>query len=72
MTPTATRRQATEADLVVGAIVYKGAGSVAYRIWAVRPSWNGEWLEAAVVKTTSKTTPGLPFCYPASTYTVES
>ena len=37
------RKQATDADLTEGTIVYKGNGSTAWEIWLVRENTNG-WV----------------------------
>lgn len=55
MTNTATnaaRRPAVAADLVKGAIVYKGQGKVAYRVWAVN-----SYGKAGLVKATTEQDP---------------
>jgi hypothetical protein len=58
------RREATAADIVVGAHVYKGNGKTLYRVWAVI----GE--HAGVVKATTPKDPTRGTFYPFSAYTV--
>jgi hypothetical protein len=51
---TGNRRQATDADLTVGAIVYKGSGSVAWEIWTVLPANDLHPVYCALRKPSSK------------------
>jgi hypothetical protein len=50
---TSTRRPATLADLTVGAIVYKGQGTTAYRVSLVVPWPDATGASAALVKATT-------------------
>jgi hypothetical protein len=70
---TTTRRAATDADLVVGALVHKGNGPTVWRVWAVWDDGvarNGGGRRASVVKATTATDPTRGCFYRAAEFTI--
>ena len=70
----AARRPVTEADMVVGVVVFKGNGKTAYRVYAVRTVevyGGGTALRAGLVKTTTKSDPSRSTWWAASELTTE-
>lgn len=64
---TTDRRPATATDITVGAIVYKGQGKVAYRVWGVREDGS-----CSVVKATTPTDPTRGSWYRLAELTVDA
>lgn len=75
MSNTTTRRPATEADLIVGAVVYKGNGKVAYRVYVTAEAGQRfahmQYRTVGLVKTTTKTEPARWGAFGAAELTVE-
>lgn len=70
----AARRPVTEADMVVGTVVFKGNGKTAYRVYAVRTVsvyGGGTALRAGLVKTTTKNDPSRSTWWAAVELTTE-
>jgi hypothetical protein len=62
------RRPAAPADLFIGAIVYKGNGPTAWRVWGV----TADGSQASVVKATTATNPARGCWYSVDTFQVEA
>lgn len=67
----ATRRPATDADLYVGALVFKGKGSIQYRVTYVSYNDDGTVRAACAVKATTNRRNGGSYQNPRI-YTVEA
>ena len=67
---TTTRRQATDADLAEGSIVFKGNGKVQYRVWKVSPATETRETYYALQKVGSVSAPASRY-YSASDLQVE-